>query len=538
MARTPKKSRSKAKPAAEKAMTSDSSRIQRLKRQRRKADQEYNQFRPLLDEAYDYAIPFRKGVEHGGKGEERVNRAFDQTAIVGAFRFAGRLWQDFVGEEMFKLAPGDLLPAKEKDQLRPQLEQLSMILAGMTSNGEFDMAFHEMGLDLSASTGAMLVLEGEDVQQPARFVSVPFNEVRLLSGRYGSVGGVFWSRKWPVWEIADEYDNDLDKIGPNLRQKIKDKPEDDEIITQACIYDARKKLWVTSIWADCDDVIIRSQEARTCPWITPRYFRVPGETIGRGPVMLAMPSIKTLNTAQSLSLQAAAIAMLGIWTAVNDGVFNPDMSTIEPGAIWTVARNGGVLGPSVQRLQDPNIDLSNIIINDLRMAVQAAMMDQSLPPDGAAVKSATEILERAKRLASDHTGAFGRLVYEIIVPLARRLIEIAYNKGLIPFAPDIDQILVKVKITSPLATARAAERMQKIVQWIDMVLAILQDAAPSVAKLQDALEYIGHELGVPSEFIVTREERQEMEEQQQQQQEAEAALNVAAESGALEELPV
>ena len=93
-----------------------------------------------------------------------------------------------------------------------------------------------------------------------------------------------------------------------------------------------------------------------------------------------------------------------------------NQSAIEPGAIWTVARNGGVLGPTVQRMTDPRLDTNNIILNDLRMAVQATMMDQSLPPDGAAVRSATEILERVKRLATDHIGAFGRLVYEIIAP--------------------------------------------------------------------------------------------------------------------------
>ena len=249
--------------------------------------------------------------------------------------------------------------------------------------------------------------------------------------------------------------------------------------------------------------------------------------MGRGPVMLAMPSIKTLNTAQSLTLQAAAIALMGIWTAVDDGVFNPDNSAIEPGAIWTVSRNGGVLGPTIQRMTDPNLNTNNIILNDLRMAVQATMMDQSLPAEGAAVRSATEILERVKRLATDHIGAFGRMVYEIIAPLARRLIEIAYNKGLIESQLPIDQILIKVKVSSPLATARAAEKLEKITQWIDIVLAILQTEAGQVVKLQDALEHMGHELGVPSKFIVTAKERQAMQEQKAQEQAAMMAAQAA-----------
>ena len=508
----------------------DAAQIAKLKKQYDKANKEYQQFEPLINEAFDFAIPYRKGSKDG-KGQKRVNKAFDQTAIVGAFRFAGRLWQDFVSEEMFRLAPGDILSDQVKDELRPHLALVTAVITGMASNGEFDLAFHEMALDLSASTGAMYIPEGDDTDRPARFIAVPIDELRLLSGPYGDVAGIFWDRKWNSWEIEEEFAEEKGKFGPNLKDKITN--NDDEILLKvATIFDRRNKKWVTSTWVDCDDdVIIRREETLANPWITPRYFRVPGETMGRGPVMLAMPSIKTLNTAQSLTLQAAAIALMGIWTAVDDGVFNPDHSAIEPGAIWRVARNGGVLGPTISRMQDPNLDTSTIILNDLRMAVQATMMDQSLPPEGASVRSATEILERVKRLASDHTGAFGRLVYEIIVPLARRLIEIAYNKGLIPDAVPIDQVLIQVKISSPLATARAAERLQKIVQWIDMVLAILQEAAPSVAKLQDALEHVGHELGVPGEFIVTAQERQQMEEQAREQQ----ALAMAAEAAAAAE---
>ena len=514
-------------PAKTTAPSNDEAEITRLERQYKKANKEWMLFQPLLNEAFDYAIPYRKGSKDG-KGQKRVNKAFDQTAIVGAFRFAGRLWQDFVSEEMFRLEPGDILSEEVKTELRPQLETITTIITGMASNGEFDLAFHEMGLDLCASTGAMYIPEGEDTDRPARFIAVPIDELRLLSGPYNDVAGIFWDRKWSTWEIRDEFWEERGKFGPNLKQKLKENEDSEVTLRVATTYDRKSKKWVTATWVDCDKVIIRKEESFANPWLTPRYFRVPGETMGRGPIMLAMPSIKTLNTAQGLTLQAAAIALMGIWTAVDDGVFNPDNSSIEPGAIWTVARNGGVLGPTIQRMQDPNLDTNNIILNDLRMAVQATMMDQSLPPDGAAVRSATEILERVKRLASDHTGASGRLVYEIIVPLARRLIEIAHNKGLISARTPIDQVLIKAKISSPFASARAAERLQKIVQWIDMVTMILQDGAPQVAKLQDALEHMGHELGVPSRFIVTAEERAQMQQEQQQQQEAAMALQVAA----------
>ncbi len=240
-----------------------------------------------------------------------------------------------------------------------------------------------------------------------------------------------------------------------------------------------------------------------------------------------MPSIKTLNTAQRLTLQAAAISLLGIYTAVDDGVFNPDMASVEPGEFWKVARNGGVLGPSVQKFPEPRLDLNNIVLNDLRMGVKTTMMDQALPPDSGAVRSATEILERMKRLAEDHVGAFGRLVKEIIVPLAERLIEIAYDKGMITDAPDIDQILVKIQVSSPMATARAAEKMQKIIQWIEMCQALLAQDARKVVKMVEALLHIGSEMGVPESLKVNADERKKMEEDDR----AMLAAQMAAQSG-------
>ena len=105
-------------------------------------------------------FPIARAFPKPVRAKKRVNKAFDQTAIVGAFRFAGRLWQDFVSEEMFRLAPGDILTDKVKNELRPELETYTSVITGMASNGEFDLAFHEMGLDLSAGTGAMYIQEG------------------------------------------------------------------------------------------------------------------------------------------------------------------------------------------------------------------------------------------------------------------------------------------------------------------------------------------------------------------------------------------
>lgn len=508
-----------------------------LKKRRNGAQRERDAFQPLLDEAYQYAIPFRKSAAKTGKGDKRVNDVFDHTAIDSAFRFAGKVQQDLwpAGQDNFELEPGPVvLNESERDKMSKQLAPISKIVQAFFDDGDFDMAFHEMALDLSAGNGAMLLNpagpdEPEKLWEP---ISVPIEELLIENGPNNRISAIFWKRKMSVRVLQDTWPEG--KFGENLKKLLKEKPEADIDINVDTVWVPKDRRWRMIVWCNKQETAVYENESRTCPWLFARYFRVPGEAYGRGPVMLAMPTIKTLNTAARLQLQAAAIAMLGIYTAVDDGVFNPDLAALEPGAFWKVARNGGALGPSINRFPDPRLDLSNLVLNDMRMGVKATMMDQSLPADGAAVRSATEILERVKRLASDHLGAYGRLVKEIVIPAVKRAMEIAYNKGLISDEIPIDQLLVRVRVKSPLALAREAQRVEKVIQWLQMVISIgaavgQQGFLQQIAKVETALTQIGRDLGVPEMFIVSEEEREQMKEQDQQAAMAAAALAAAGE---------
>lgn len=507
----------------------------KLKQRREAAKKERDAFQPLIDEAYKYAIPFRRSNRDSGDGEKRVDQVFDHTAIDSAFRFAGKIQQDLwpAGEDNFELEPGPIVTQKaDRDALAKELEPITAVVKAFFDDGDWDMAFHEMALDLSAGTGAILMNPSDDSDKLWEPISVPIDELILESGKNNAVSGIYWTRKMTVRELFDTWpDGNFSKTLKNLeRQKA---TSDIEVHTDT-IYDRKAKRWHLVVWCEKQDSIIHSEQTRTCPWLTPRYFRVPGETYGRGPVMLAMPTIKTLNTAARLQLQAAAIAMLGIYTAIDDGVFNPDLATLEPGAFWKVLRNGGAMGPSVSRFPDPRLDLSNLVIKDMQMNVKATLMDQALPPDSGAVRSATEIIERVKRLASDHVGAYGRLVKEVVVPAVKRVIELAFNRALLTDTVDIDQLLIRVRVKSPIALARTAERVQKVIQWIEMVLQLaLARQNPSwadrIVKMEDALTELGRDLNVPERWIVSDNERQQMDERDQAAVAAAAAMAEGAE---------
>lgn len=497
--------------------------VKDLKERRAQAEREWNLFRPLYDEAYDFAIPYRRGLTRGSAGEKRVDRTFDMTAISAAFRFAGKLQQDLCppGETWLKLEPGPLVQGRERDQLAKDLAIISEQACAMFMTGDWDLAFHEMGLDIAAGTGAMIMDDAPQLWRNrgkiAAFTAIPSEEVLLEPGLFGDVGGVFWKRKFPGRLIKSKWPKAT--LSDRLERQIAQKPNEEVVVCQDLVLDYDTGIRHFAAYHEDDETPFFTREYRASPWLTPRYFRVPGETWGRGPIMLAMPAIKTLNKAQELTLKAAAITMLGIYTATEDGVFNPATAVVAPGQFWKVRSNGGALGPSISKLPEPRIDLSQIVLNELRMSVQSAMMDQSLPPDGAAVRSATEILERVKRLASDHVGAFGRLVHEIVLPAGERALEIAYDAGIISVDVSIDQLLVKTRITSPIAVARYAEQAQKSVEYAMIVRSLMSTPPGSMEdlvldKLQLSLD-IGRGLGVPERHLLDEKRRAQIQEQVQ-----------------------
>ena len=520
--------------------------VKSLKKRRDAAQREKDEIQPLLDDIYRYILPFRKSTKDSGRGEQRVDQVFDSTAIDSAFRFAGKVQQDLwpAGQENFQLDPGPIvIDPVQRDQLARQLEPVTAVTQAFFEDGEWDMAFHEMAIDLVAGTGAILMNSTSDPSKLWEPISVPTDQLLLESGQNNSVSGIFWERKMALRVLFDTWPDG--KFSQTLKDELKQNSEKEVEVCCDTVHLRSKNRWLMAVYVkgrDDDDYVFE-QESRTCPWLTPRYFRLAGETWGRGVGHLALPEVKTTNTSKRLTLQAAAIAMLGIYTAVDDGVFNPDLSPIEPGVFWKVSRNGGTLGPSVNRFPDPRIDLSNLVLKEMQMQVKATMMDQALPPEAAAVRSATEILERVKRLASDHIGAYGRMVKEVVVPAVKRVIELAYNKQLIGNEIEIDQLLYRVRVKSPIAMSREAQRIERVIQWLELVLMIGSQMAQmgdativrDVAKVKTQLAEIGKAMGIPMDHIVSLEERQANEQRDQKAAEMQAAAQaamVAAASGA------
>jgi len=285
------------------------------------------------------------------------------------------------------------------------------------------------------------------------------------------------------------------------------------------------------IWpAKRQELVYRTM--KSSPFIVARYMKVAGEIYGRGPLVTAISDIKTLNKTVELVLKNASLAIAGVYTAADDGVLNPQNIKIQPGSVIGVARNGGPQGASLAPLpRAGDFNVSQIVMNDLRMNVKKILMDDTLPPDNMSARSATEIAERSRELATNLGSAFGRLIDETMVPIVSRILFIMDQQGFIDLPLKVNGVEVKVTPVAPLAQAQKLQEVNDIVQFMQIANALgpQGQAALSIPRIT---QFIAEKMNINQELLTTPEEQQMMMEQMQQAMMAEQGPPAATDGGA------
>tara|TARA_R110000868_G_scaffold15457_8_gene70497 strand:+ start:13 stop:582 length:570 start_codon:yes stop_codon:yes gene_type:complete len=182
-----------------------------------------------------------------------------------------------------------------------------------------------------------------------------------------------------------------------------------------------------------------------------------------------------------------------------------------------------------------DFNLSQIIVNDLRMNIKKILMDDTLPPDNMSARSATEISERTRELATNLGSAFGRLINETMIPVVTRILFVMDQMALIDMPLRVNGLEVKVTPVSPLSQAQKLQEVQDAMQYTQIAMGMgpTGSATVSVTRL---LQFVAERMGIDSRIIATQEEQMAFFKQMQQQQMAEqqAAMAQQAPQGAVQ----
>lgn len=484
-------------------------------------------------EAVEYTLPERETFDEWTKGEKKdgAGEVFDSTAKNATAKFVSNIQSSLVPpfKKWINLEAGAEIPDSQKPAANKQLEEVTDLMFSVIQNSSFDIMSAESFFDLAIGTGVLLVTRGEG-DSPIRFTSVPLSQIYLEEGASGRADEVYREHSVPVRAIPEMWEDA--KLTEQMREDIELKPNKSVRLLEATV---PSKITVYDINTDSDvevngyiyyvldrktkEVLVR-REQESSPWIVFRWSTLPGEVYGRGPVLNALPDIKTLNKTKELILKNASLAVAGAWTAVDDGIVNIDNIQIQPGAIIPVSSNGGgISGATLAPLQTGSrFDVGQIIVNDLKMAINEALFAEPLGPVNLPVKTATEVAFRQQELAKRIGSSFGRLQYEFITPLVNRILYLLEEQGLIDLQSfRVDGRIIAIKNQSPLASSQGLEEFMSMTRWMEFVTnAYGQQANLLLTDPQKVIELAGGSLDVPKDIMPDPERYEEIRQMLQQ----------------------
>jgi hypothetical protein len=493
--------------------------VKELMEREAKAQARKDEWRSIYEDCYEFALPQRNlysGYYEGRvAGKAKMARVFDSTAIHATQRFANRLQAGLFPpyKTWCRLEVGSQIPEQDSERAQEIMDTYTTRLFETLRQTNFDLAMGEFLLDLAVGTGVMMITPGDEAT-PVRFVPIPQYLVAIEEGANGSVDNVYRQLRVKAEAVMREFPGA--QMTAELAEAIERRPDQELDLRDAVIFDQETGRYHYHVFWPAKKQELFYREMRSSPFIVSRYMKVAGEVYGRGPLVTAIADIKTLNKTLELVLKNASLSIAGVYTAADDGVLNPQNIKIQPGAVVAVARNGGPNGASLAPLpRAGDFNTSQIVINDLRMNIKKILMDDTLPPDNMSARSATEIAERTRELATNLGSAFGRLITETMVPIIARTLFVMDQQGLIDLPLKVNGAEVKVTPVSPLAQAQKLQEINDVVQYMQIANAMGPQGQASIS-VPRVLAFIAERLGIDQNILNSEAEQQEIMMQMQQ----------------------
>jgi hypothetical protein len=211
-----------------------------------------------------------------------------------------------------------------------------------------------------------------------------------------------------------------------------------------------------------------------------------------------------LNLTVQLILENAEMAIAGSYVYDDDGVFNPDNVTIQPGTF--IPRSPG---STIDTLQSPaRFDVGQLILEDMRRNVRKALFIDELDtrPNAKTPLSATEVSERLADVARDMGAVAGRMQKEFLQPLVERVIYIYTQQGLLEL-PKVDGREIKVVAVSPLLRAQDQQDVSDFMRFQQSVAQTFgPEIGPALYEQEATIKFLADRFGIDASLLADPEQ--------------------------------
>ena len=372
--------------------------------------------------------------------DDDVATLFDATASDATDNLAASIYTLLTPPESMWV---QLVGESEQSQ---NAEYATQVLRAHLNDSNFYTTIHQCYMDLVTLGTACLFMAQSPIGASSAFTftAIPMSDIAVLPN------AIFHTTSMTAQEVMNRFPTWTPPA--NLRDTIKREPDTPLKLVQSLI-GTEFTAWL-DVGGDIENNIVSTGTFETNPYIIFRWSVVSGELYGRGPVLRALPDIKTANKVVELVLKNATIAVSGIWQADDDGVINLNNINLTPGAIIPKAVGSSGLTPLHS---GADFDVSQIILKDLRERIRHTLLADRLGLLSEKEMTATEIMARNADMVRILGATYGRLLHEFIRPLCDRGLQILASRGLImPIKLNGD---AELKYIAPIAQMAANENI-------------------------------------------------------------------------------
>ena len=346
--------------------------------------------------------------------DEDLATLFDATASDAADNLAACMYSLLTPPESLWLN----LVRESPDSPDPEIATAA--LRANLNDSNFYTTIHQCYMDLVTVGTACLFMAESPIGAASAFsfTAIPITDIAILPNAVfhtATMSATDVLRRYPEWTPPRSM---MDKIKQNSEYQVR--------LIQSLV-DTEFTAWIDA-GGDIENNIVSTGTFETNPYLIFRWSVASGELYGRGPILRALPDIKTANKVVELVLKNATIAVSGIWQADDDGVINLGNINLTPGAIIPKAVGSSGLTPLAS---GANFDVSQIILQDLRERIRHTLLADRIGLLSDKEMTATEILARNADMLRILGATYGRLLHEFIRPLCDRGLQILARRGVI-----------------------------------------------------------------------------------------------------------
>ena len=346
--------------------------------------------------------------------DEDIATLYDATASDAADNLAASIYTLLTPPESM------WLQLVGESELSPNPDIATAALRANLNDSNFYTTIHQCYMDLVIMGTACLFMAESPIGASSAFTftAIPMSDIAILPN------AVFHTTSMPAREVMERFPTWTPPA--NIRDTIKRDPETPLKLVQSLV-GTDFTAWL-DVGGDIENNIVSTGTFETNPYIIFRWSLASGELYGRGPVLRALPDIKTANKVVELVLKNATIAVSGIWMADDDGVINLNNINLTPGAIIPKAVGSSGLTPLTS---GADFDVSQLILRELRERIRHTLLADRLGLLSEKEMTATEIMARNADMMRILGATYGRLLHEFIRPLCDRGLQILSRRGLI-----------------------------------------------------------------------------------------------------------